>query len=185
MIMMKILSALKCLTINSILVAVILLFFVICGGCTGKSPSSGTSESLYTFENEDFSIQYGTEWLISGKTDNSIVLTHRERPGNILLSLQWFEDQITDATTLIQLYKNQLNLFAADVQKLEDFNIGTIRAERYASLVSRSGEESVVTLHVLFNSQDIFYQVTFSATQDDFSVYTSSANQVIDTIRIK
>gem|GEM_PF-3888601 len=140
--------------------------------------------STFTFESETLSFEYGTEWRISGKTDNSIVLTHKDRPGDMLLSAQWFTSQMLDTTDVTQLYRSQLGLLATEIQRLEDIKIGSINAERYASLISRGDERSVVTLHVLFNSGNTFYLVTFNANPDDFVAYAASANQVIDTIRV-
>lgn len=168
-----------------LLVIAPVLLLAACSGDGGKTPSITSPTSIFTFENEVLSFNYGTEWIISGKTDSSIVLTHKDRPGDVLLSAQWFKGQVSETTDVVQLYKGQLGLLATEVQRLEDVNIGNINAERYASLVSRGSEGSVVTLHVLFNSGNTFYLVTFSASPDDFVAYTASANQVINTIRVK
>jgi hypothetical protein len=170
---------------GSILIIVLVLLFTACGGNGDKASSTDSQISTYTFKSETLSFDYGTEWMISGKTDTSVTLTHNEKPGDVILSAQWFEDKKSEQTDITQLYKNQLDLMAGEVQRLEDINIGSINAERYASLISGIGEMSVVTLHVLFNSEGTLYLVMFSAGPDDFVAYTASANEVIDTIRVK
>ncbi|MFC1958929.1 hypothetical protein ACFLV6_03345 [Chloroflexota bacterium] len=170
------------------------LFLAACGGgkeepppppdTTIQTPALPPQTSTFTFENQFLSFDYGSEWRVSGRTDSSIVLTHKERPGDVLLSAQWVKVQASETADLVQLFRNQLDLLTTEVQRLEDIKIGSINAERYASLVSRDGQTSVVTLHVLFSSGNHSYLVTFSAGQDDFIAYTTSANQVINTIRV-
>jgi len=192
------LPALKRAIPGLFLVMALVLLPTACSGGEEKTPptaepSSNGEESktqttaqpsIFTFENEALSFDYGTEWRVSRRTDDSIVLTHKERTGEVLLSAQWVEGKASKATDVTQLFRNQLDLLATEVQRLEDIKIDNIDAERYASLVSRDGEGSVVTLHVLFNSGKTFYLVTFSARPDDFVAYTDSANQVINTIRV-
>jgi hypothetical protein len=149
-----------------------------------QTPALPPQTSTFTFENQFLSFDYGSEWRVSGSTDNSFVLTHKERPGDVLLSAHWVEVQATETVDLVQLYRDQLDLLATEVQKLEDIKIGNINAERYASVINRDAQGSVVTMHVLFKSGKMAYLVTFTAEPDDFVAFTASANQVINTMRV-
>ena len=151
---------------------------------TPTRTTASTQSNTFTFENEFISFDYGTEWRTSGETDSSIVLTHKEKPGDVLLSVQWVEGQVSDTAGVAQLFKDQLELLATDVQTLMDIKIGSIDAKRYASMVSRDDGRAVVSLNVLFNSGNTFYLVTFSADPDDFVTYEAHANRVINTLRI-
>ena len=173
-----------------LLITLSVLGLAACGGGYKKTtpdftptPVPPPDATSFTFENQSLSFDYGTEWRVSGQTENSIVLTHKERPGQVLLSAQWVEAQSSGTADLGQLFRNQLDLLSTEVRKLEDIKIGTITAERYASLVSREGQGQTVTMYVLFASGKTAYLVTYSAGPDDFVTYTASANQVISTIK--
>lgn len=138
----------------------------------------------FNFQNTLLSVDYGTEWRISSKTDTSIVLTHKENPGDVLLSIEWTDVQDAATSDLSNIYKNQLDIMSDEVEELESIKVGGIDAERYISMTSGSDRESIVSMHVLFTSGKRAYLVLFSASPDDFVSYISQANQVIDTIRI-
>ncbi|MFC1946288.1 hypothetical protein ACFLXY_00030 [Chloroflexota bacterium] len=185
----------------------VLLFFLflilVLSSCTGnkdeessdtilteeKSPGTVWTDlsedaTSYTFQNAVLSIDYETEWRISAKTDSSMVLTHKENPGNILLSTEWTEIQGATSGELVDIYRNQLDITSDEVEKMENIQIGRIDAERYVSMISGNNRESIVSMHVLFISGKRAYLVMFSANPDDFVTYIAHANQVISTIRI-
>jgi len=198
--MLKPTKKLKFLIPNLLL---ILFLIVVLSSCTGnkekessdtilmeeKSPGTvwtdvSEENTSYNFQNAVLSIDYGTEWRISAKTDSSMVLTHKENPGNILLSTEWTEIQVATSGELVDIYRNQLDITSDEVEKMENIQIGSIDAERYVSMISGNNRESIVSMHVLFTAGKRGYLVIFSANPDDFVTYISHANQVIGTIRI-
>jgi hypothetical protein len=148
-----------------------------------SAPTLSPETSTFTFENQFLAFDYGTEWRVSGSTDNSFVLTHKEKPGDVLLSARWTELPATGAGDLVDLYRNQLNLMSEEVQKLASIKIGNIEAERYVSIITRENREQAVAMHILFSSGKTAYLIIFSAGPDDFVTYIASANQVIGTVR--
>jgi len=144
---------------------------------------TGTPAAGFGFKNAFLSLSYDAAWRISGKSDDSMTLTHKEAPGQVLLSVRWLAMPAAQAGDVQALYEEKLKTMATETKKLEDVRIGGVVANRYASAMKTGGSE-VVSLNVFLSSAKTMYFVTFAGERDRFVKYAQQANTVIDTLRI-
>lgn len=137
----------------------------------------------FTFKNELIVFDYGTAWRLSGTSENSVTLGLKEKPGDVFLSVKWLPGDQSRSSDVHRLYEERLGMVAREVKRLDDITIGNITATRYAGLI-RKGNQSVVTLNVLFQSGSVLYMATYTANSADFPAYSAEADRVIKSLRV-
>ncbi|MBF8266403.1 MAG: hypothetical protein HW384_2267, partial [Dehalococcoidia bacterium] len=137
----------------------------------------------FTFKNELIAFDYGTAWRLSGTSENSVTLGLKEKPGDVFLSVKWLPGDQSRSSDVQRLYEERLGMVAREVKRLDDITIGNITATRYAGLI-RKGNQSVVTLNVLFQSGSVLYMATYTANSVDFPAYSAEADRVIKSLRV-
>ena len=125
---------------------------------------------------------YSTAWRMSGKSDNSVTLTHKEAPGNAVLTIEWVAKNASQAADIRALYEERLKSLASETRKLEDVRIGGVVAQRYASSI-KTGNSVAISLNVFLSSANTLCFVTFATDRDRFPKYAQQANDVISTLR--
>lgn len=131
--------------------------------------------SAYSAETAGVTLEYDKDWRISEKSQQGLVITHVDNPGNVLLAVNWVAAQ-GSAQEAASLYTEKLDIFGAEVEELEGKTIGEYETVRFASRMPKS---SIVVLHDLFVSDGKLYHVTFTADEDDFIAHASSADTII------
>ncbi len=134
-----------------------------------------SSVSAYSAETAGITLEYGKDWRISEKSQQGLVITHIDNPGNVLLAVNWVPAQGT-AQEAASIYKEKLEVFGAEIEELEGKAIGELTTVRFASRLPAS---SIVVLHDFFTSGGRLYHVSFTADEDDFIAYAASADDVI------
>lgn len=112
-----------------------------------------------------------------------MTFTLKEAPGKAQLMAQW--QPAVAGTDVKKLFADRLLLVATKVQKLPDFAIGNISAQRYVSLFTdaRSGSRSMA-MNVLFESGGTSYMATFAADPETFSKYAKEAEKLIAMLTV-
>lgn len=143
------------------------------------SSSVEPSSAPLAFEDTAINFDYRNDWRISSRTDNSVVFTLKESPGNAVLSLEWQDGVDSNLGEFTAQFEERLRLYALEVEPLEDFRIGDLNAKRFASFVQRGNQKNVV-LNVIFQSDQRFYMATFAAEPEEFGKYASIAMETIE-----
>ena len=149
---------------------------------TPTAPAQSIIEpAARAFTSELLSLDYTTDWRISGRTENSVTYTLVERPGDAVFSVQWTPGASSDS---VDVFVERLELLAAEVVRLEDIRIGDHTARRYLSLFLDGDQVSQLVLNLMVNVSGTGYLVTFVAPPDDFPQHVEKAEEFIARIQI-
>ena len=133
------------------------------------------------FATDLLALEYTADWRISNRTEDSVTYTLKERPGEVLFSVQWTPGSTPDS---LDAFAERLELLAAEVVRLEDIRFGGQAARRYLSLFLGGNEASSMVLNVIAHVQGTTYLVTFAASPDLFQEYAGKAEDFITRLRV-
>ena len=170
------------------LIGIVLIFLVLAAGCTSNESNPTPSAPTNTYDGKGFTIKYPSDWTKDVPKSGPISVLFRMPTNNPAenLNVQVWNRSVNETLT------NRTALFLAAVQELSNYTefsagnatLGGNQAYKVTYTATYDGDDLKFT-QVWAIKHGKEYLITYKADPKNFDIYASTAQQMIDSFKIK